>query len=60
MSKDGGYFLIELPLGETLEEVSSIITKDLWLKNQYSFNSSLYNFHLFNYSLPALAKSQAS
>lgn len=31
MTKEGGYFLIELPLGEALEEVSSIVTEDLGL-----------------------------
>lgn len=40
------YFLLKIPLGERLEEISARIRKDTGPDNQESFYSCFYYFHL--------------
>ena len=48
MSQDWGNLFFKLPLAEALEEVATSVAEEAWLYNEYAFNISFNNIHLFD------------
>ena len=51
MPQNRSHLLVKLSFAETLEKISTSITEEAWLYNQYTLNISLYYLHFLSYYL---------